>query len=224
MAFIILFAANNAQATASASSSYTNGLLCSRVRDEITISIGDEDIYFTEVITMETELRRENFGSRRNRATLFALPILVRRNQGEKLLFPVLKPTVTVSTGHVEDVEYKYSDGRNVEDTSLMTPDGLYRLFVIIGREIPRRFTVVISMTVKRNHKDEGAALLCKMSDDGNGTVFGKPESMLRILDRNGTSYIARSENATMRPDEHGWLKLVAERQYLVESDPDKSP
>lgn len=194
----------------------TTSLHCSRLKDELTINIGDRDMFFTETITVATKIVPENLDSNRNRATFFILPVLRKGTNGNSLLFPVVRPTITVSSGYVEDLVFASQAGVYVEQPSAMGADGLYRFFVVFAREIPREFTIVVSMMVPRDPKDQEEAFLCRMSDDGRGEVFGMPESLLRVLDTSGTHYIVRGENVEMRPNELGWVKVQAEKQYLV--------
>lgn len=212
-------AVNNMFAETAPSSNYATSLFCARIRDELTISLGETEVYYSEVVTVVPDVRPDNLVSERNRAIFYIVPVLVKELQGYRLLFPVLKPTITMSSGKVSEVVFKDSDSVEVEHFAAMTVDGMHRFMVVFGREIPKEITIVISMTAQRDPKDCRLELLCKMSDDGMGRAFGKPDSRLRILDSKGTQFVFRNEKVEMRPDARGWVSVEAEKQYLVEAD-----
>lgn len=194
----------------------TAGLLTKRARDELSINFGETDVCYFQVLKVETRIRPENLDSDINRADLFILPVLREEAQGGVLLFPVLKPTITVSSGRVDDLRFTRGDAVRIEEPQLMTSEGLYSFSVLFGKEIPREFTVTISMTAPRNSKDHGSTLLCRMSDDGVGHIYGKPASFLRVLDAYGTRYVVKNGEAEMHRGEDAWVQVEAEKHYIV--------
>lgn len=200
------------------------GLHCVRIRDELTISFGERKVYYSEIVTIATKVRPDNLISEINRVSFFILPVLCKDPRGNRLLFPVLKPTVAVTSGRVEDVAFKRSDGIGVEDASALTEDGMYRLMIVFGKEIPEEFTIVISMDVQRDAKNYNSELLCKFSDDGMGRIFGKHECMLRVLNCKGTKFVFRSGDLTLQGDARGWVRVEAEMECRVEADLGSQP
>jgi hypothetical protein len=202
-------------------SGFVTSLHCARIRDELTISLSEAEVFFFEVVTVVPEVRPDNLKNTRNVASFFILPILAKEPQGHRLLFPVLKPSITVSSGKVRDVTFRDNQGGEVDHPATMTTEGLCRFEVEFGSDIPQEFTVVISMMAKRDPNSSWSELVCKMTDDNMGQMFSKPDSKLRVLDSKGTQWVFREGKAEMRPDARGWVSVEVEKQYIVQPDID---
>ena len=207
------------EGTSSANEGFVTSLHCARVIDEVTIAIGDNEVVFCEVIKVASIPRREKRIGNQNVASFVIWPILTKDSQRRALLFQVPSPTIVVSDGSLRNVIYSNSDGTNVSDSKYMREDGMHRFEVQFGNEIPKEFTIMITMTVNRARLSGWPELVCRMSDDGRKLLSLKANSKLRLLNTRGSRSFLQLGAHTLHSEIHGWHSIDTNIEYTVRLD-----
>jgi len=192
------------------------GLLCTRLVDSVTVSMGSKRMHYEESVVVVTHQARDRTADDHSYGHFFVLPLYRVEGDGPAAIIDGGLPKISVSSGTVTGLRYESGNGITRHDGRWVGANGVYIFDVLFVGKVPDKITFTVEMTAAMEEMGPHSQVLCSLSSDGLVETESDRKCSLRVVGPNGGVGAVVDEQTAVKANKEGWCVVVPDKYYAL--------